>query len=73
MTQHLFPHAIKTADLSPRIAPDGRFTDAHDFRRRYPDGRKGADSSLARPEDGKTLIEAAARALVSEFETFRQA
>ncbi len=73
MTQHLFPHAIKTAQLDPVVAPDGGFSDAHDFRRRYPDGRKGANSSLARPEDGKRLIEASATALVSEFEKFRKA
>lgn len=63
ITQHLYPHAIKSAELEPRIAPDGGFSDAADFRRRYPDGRKGADSSLARPEDGERLLEAAASAL----------
>lgn len=71
ITQALFPHAIKSAELEPQVAPDGGFSDAHDFRRRYPDGRKGADSSLARPEDGRRLIEAAANALVSEFHRFR--
>jgi creatinine amidohydrolase len=63
ITQFLYPHAIKSATLEPRIAPDGGFSDAADFRRRYPDGRKGADSSLARPEDGERLLEAAAAAL----------
>jgi creatinine amidohydrolase len=63
ITQFLYPHAAKTAELEPKIAPDGGFTDAADFRRRYPDGRKGSDSSLARPEDGERLVEAAAEAL----------
>jgi creatinine amidohydrolase/Fe(II)-dependent formamide hydrolase-like protein len=67
MTQALFPHAIKSAELEPKVAPDGGFTDAHDFRCRYPDGRKGADSSLANPQDGERLIEAAAKALAEEF------
>jgi creatinine amidohydrolase/Fe(II)-dependent formamide hydrolase-like protein len=70
ITQHLYPHTIKQGAQSPQVAPDGGFSDAHDFRRRYPDGRKGADSSLARPEDGERLLEAAAKALVSEFDRF---
>lgn len=65
ITQFLYPHAVKSTRLEPRIAPDGGFSDAADFRRRYPDGRKGADSSLARPEDGERLLEAAAAALCS--------
>jgi creatinine amidohydrolase len=73
MTQALFPHAIKQATLEPRIPPEGSFSDAHDFRRRYPDGRMGSDSSLARPEDGERLIAAAAAALTTEFEQFRSA
>lgn len=67
ITQHVFPHAVKQVALDPQTAPDGRFSDAHDFRRRYPDGRKGADSSLAKPEDGAKLIEAAAQALAAEM------
>jgi len=72
ITQHLFPHTIKQAAQSPQVAPDGGFSDAHDFRRRYPDGRKGADSSLAKPEDGERLLHAAAQALVAEFDRFRR-
>lgn len=72
ITQHIYPHTIKQAAQTPQVAPDGGFSDAHDFRRRYPDGRKGADSSLARPKDGERLLEAAAKALVNEFDRFRQ-
>ena len=67
ITQHEFPHTMKRVALNPQTAPDGGFSDAHDFRRRYPDGRKGADSSLANPDDGAKLIEAAAQALVAEM------
>jgi len=66
ITQHMLPHTIKQAKLDPQIAAEGGFTDAHDFRRRYPDGRKGADSSQAKPEDGARLVEAAAKALAKE-------
>ena len=71
MTQALYPHAIKQVTLDPRIPPEGGFSDAHDFRRRYPDGRMGADSSLANPQDGERLLAAAAAALVTEFGRFR--
>lgn len=67
ITQHAFPDAVKQVQLDPQTAPDGGFTDAHDFRKRYPDGRKGSDSSLAKPEDGAKLIEASAQALVQEM------
>ena len=67
ITQHVFPHTMKRVALNPQTAPDGGFSDAHDFRRRYPDGRKGADSSLANPDDGAKLIEAAVQALVAEM------
>lgn len=67
ITQHVFPHASKQVRLTPQTAPDGGFSDAHDFRRRYPDGRKGSDSSLAKPEDGAKLIEASAQSLVQEM------
>jgi creatinine amidohydrolase/Fe(II)-dependent formamide hydrolase-like protein len=70
ITQYAFPHAVKQVALDPQTAPDGRFSDAHDFRKRYPDGRKGADSSLARPEDGAKLIEAAAQALAAEMTSY---
>lgn len=70
ITQHVFPHTTKHVELNPQTAPDGGFSDAHDFRRRYPDGRKGADSSLAKPEDGAKLLEAAAQALVREMSKY---
>ena len=73
ITQHAFPHAVKEVQLDPQTAPDGGFSDAHDFRRRYPDGRKGSDSSLARPEDGAKLIEAAAQALAGEMARYAKA
>jgi len=67
ITQHEFPHTVKHVALNPQTAAEGGFSDAHDFRRRYPDGRKGADSSLANPDDGAKLIVAAAQALVAEM------
>jgi creatinine amidohydrolase/Fe(II)-dependent formamide hydrolase-like protein len=70
ITQHICPQAIKTAECDPQVAPDGTFRDAEDFRRRYPDGRKGSDPTLAKPEDGARLLEAAAEALVEAYGKF---
>jgi creatinine amidohydrolase len=61
---------IKSAELEPRIAPTGPIRDALDFRYRYPDGRMGADSSLARPDDGDTLIAAAVEGLIKDMAGF---
>ncbi|PWC54186.1 creatininase family protein [Azospirillum sp. TSO22-1] len=70
LTQHAYPEAIKTASMSPQVAPSGGFHDARDFRRRYPDGRIGSDPSLARPEHGKRLLDAAAAAIADQYQKF---
>ncbi|MGQ9364839.1 creatininase family protein [Azospirillum sp. ST 5-10] len=70
LTQHLFPEAIKTAAMEPHVAPSGSFYDARDFRRRYPDGRIGSAPSLARPEHGARLLEAAVQAIAVQYRTF---
>jgi creatinine amidohydrolase len=61
---------IKSADLEPRIAPTGPIRDALDFRYRYPDGRMGADSALAKPEDGETIIATAVEGLIKDVKAF---
>ena len=70
LTQYAYPEAIKRAPMSPQVAPAGGFHDARDFRRRYPDGRIGSDPSLARPEHGQRLFEAATQAIAAQFKEF---
>ena len=56
--------------LSEKFIRDhaGDFHDpAHDHARKFPDGRVGSHSELARTEHGEALIEAAATALIGEF------
>ena len=70
VTQHVHPEAIKTAAMEPHIAPAGTFFDARDFRRRYPDGRIGSAPSLARPEHGARLVEAAVQGIAVQYRSF---
>lgn len=73
VTQFAFPEAIKNAEMQPRIAPKGGFHDAEDYRRRFPDGRIGSDPSLATPEAGKRLYEAAVEDLTKDYREFLEA
>ena len=65
-----YPEAVKSAVLEPRVAPSGRFRDAEDYRRRFPDGRIGSDPSGASPEAGERLFHAAVRDVGMDFRAF---
>lgn len=70
VTQYACPEAIKRVAMEPVPpgAPD--FTDAEDYRRRFPDGRIGSDPSLATPEHGKRIFDAAVADIGEEYKTF---
>jgi len=70
VTQFAYPEAIKSAPMTPQVAPSGGFHDARDFRRRYPDGRIGSDPSLARPEHGRRFVEAAVAGISDQYRKF---
>lgn len=72
VTQYVHPDAIKDAELPELTSPGGgfSFTDADDYRRRFPDGRMASDPSLARPEHGKELLELAAEDLAADYREF---
>lgn len=70
VTQYAYPEHIKTAALSPEIAPNGGFSDASDYRAKFPDGRIGSNPGLATPEHGKILAELAAREIIEDFRSF---
>ena len=73
LTQYAYPEAIKTADIRGAAPAWGDFSDADDYRRRYPDGRIGSDPSLATVEAGKRLYETAVAALAKDYESFMSA
>ena len=70
LTYFVHPEAIKTVQMSPRIAPSGPIIDAEDYRRRFPDGRIGSDPALAKPEDGKKLLELAVQCVRKDYAGF---
>ena len=44
--------------------------DAADHRRRFPDGRVGAHSALASPEQGRALLDTAVREAAADYQAF---
>jgi creatinine amidohydrolase len=56
--------------MSPKLAPKGSFTDAFDYRRRFPDGRIGSDPSLASITNGERLFHGAVKDVVASYTAF---
>lgn len=65
------PHAVKTADLEPKIAPDNTFRDCFDYAENFPDGRIGSDSSLASADLGREILEAAVQDVLETHLAFK--
>lgn len=70
MTYFAYPEHLKNAPMEPKVAPNGGFTDAADYRKNFPDGRIGSDPSLATVKDGKKLVDLARIGLIEDFEKF---
>lgn len=70
VTQFAYPGSIKSATLTPLIAPRGDFGDAADYRRKFPDGRIGSNPGLATPEAGQRLYEAAVAAIAKDYQSW---
>jgi creatinine amidohydrolase len=70
LTWAVHPKLAKPMTLDPEIAPKGEFTDAADYRRRFPDGRIGSNPGLASVEAGKRLLEAAIAGMTADYESW---
>ena len=70
LSYYAYPDSVKSATFEPRIAPSGRFRDAEDYRRKFPDGRIGSDPSGASPEAGERLFHAAVRDVRNDYRAF---
>jgi len=64
------PEAARDVAMEPRLAPRGGFTDAADYRRRYPDGRIGSNPALAQAEHGRRIVEAVTPELAAAWRQF---
>ena len=70
VTWHAHPDQIRAA-ADDGVAPSmQRWRSAEHYRELYPDGRIGSDPSLATPEAGARLIEAAAADIAEDFAKF---
>lgn len=70
VTQFVYPEAIKDAPLSAEVASGHPIYGATNFRQHYPDGRMGSDPSLATPEHGQRLYEAAVESIAKDYHKF---
>lgn len=70
LTWHAYPDRAQPMQLEPRVAPDGQFGDAQDYRRRFPDGRMGSDPGLASVEAGTRLFEASVADTLEDYRAF---
>ncbi|MBL8703243.1 MAG: creatininase family protein [Rhodospirillales bacterium] len=73
MMDYLFPDHVKDVKFDGALPPSGRFFGAADYRRRFADGRIGSDPSLATPEKGKRIFDAAVEGMIPVFEAFAAA
>ena len=70
LTWHAYPEAARPMKLEPEIAPRGGFTDAADYRRRFPDGRIGSNPGLSSIEAGKRFYDAAVKGLAEDYRSW---
>ena len=73
LTYYAYPDHVKSAEMSPAIAPSGPIYDADDFRRRHPDGRMGSNPALATVEAGERLYEGALADSIADYQSFLKA
>jgi len=70
LTFYAYPNEVKSAAMSPKIAPHGTIRDANDYRAQFPDGRIGSNPALATVEAGEKLFEACVAEVVDDYGKF---
>lgn len=70
VTWYAHPDQQRDVPLGPISMARERYHDADDYRRRHPDGRIASDPSLATPEHGGRIVEAATTAMAQVYRTF---
>ena len=72
LTYYAYPEHVKSAEMTPKIAPNGPIYDADDYRRRFPDGRIGSDPSLATVEKGARIYRVALDEIKEDYRKFAE-
>ena len=79
ITQYAYPETVQPTEFDKprkvsmtyiRNHPNDDHYEAEHHRRTFPDGRIGADSSLARPELGKELLQVIVKDVCEDFQNF---
>lgn len=73
LTYYAYPESVKSAEMSPELAPTGPIYDAEDYRSRFPDGRIGSNPSLASADAGRQLYLAAVEDVARDYGEFMKA
>lgn len=70
LTFYAYPDEVKSAAMSPAIAPKGTIRDADGYRTQFPDGRIGSNPALATVEAGERLFKACVAEVVEDYGWF---
>ena len=70
LTYYAYPDEVKSATISPTIAPKGTIRDADDYRSQFPDGRIGSNPALATVEAGERLFKACVAEVIEDYQSF---
>ena len=70
LTFYAYPDEVKTATLSPTLAPTGVVRDADDYRAQFADGRIGSNPALATVDAGESLFKASVADIREDYCAF---
>ncbi len=70
LTFYAYPDEVKSAPMSPELAPNGTIRDADDYRAQFADGRIGSNPALATVEAGERLFKACVAEVVEDYGRF---
>lgn len=70
LTWAVHPEAARPMQMDPPIAPMGDFTDADDYRRKFPDGRIGSNPGLASKQAGERFYAVAVEGIAEDCKSW---
>ena len=70
LTFYAYPDEVKSADMSPTLAPTGAIRDADDYRAQFADGRIGSNPALASVAAGERLFNACVGDVTADYGAF---